>query len=82
MRKEEKKRQETLQVSIEEEQMLAEAINTVQEEMAATLENFSEVVDPELLEYYTYAYKANEVKHSYLLKRLKRLYYGDKKRLM
>lgn len=60
----------------EERQLLASEITALHEEMAATLTNFSDTIDPELLEYYTYYYKASQIKHSYLLKRLKKLYYG------
>lgn len=59
----------------EEKRILAEEINALHEEMAATLNNFSDTVDPELLEYYTYYYKASQLKHSYLLKQLKKIYY-------
>lgn len=62
-----------------EKKMLAYEVGKVQEEMAATLNSFSDVTDPELVDYYTYCYKANEVKHSYLLKKLKQVYYGKGK---
>lgn len=63
----------------QEKRMLASEVSKVQEEMAATLNSFSDVTDPELVDYYTYCYKANEIKHSYLLKKLKRIYYGHYK---
>lgn len=59
----------------EEKRVLAREINELHEEMAATLSNFSDTIDPELLEYYTYYYKASQLKHSYLLKQLKKIYY-------
>ncbi|MGL4800367.1 MAG: DUF2508 family protein [Cellulosilyticaceae bacterium] len=59
--------------------MLAEEVGYLQEEMAATLDHFSDEVDPELVDYYTYYYKAAEIKHGYLLRKLKKLYYGEKK---
>ncbi len=61
-----------------EKRLLRDEITKVQEEMAAALNNFSDVVDPSLVEYYTYYYKANQIKHSYLLRRLKDLYYETK----
>lgn len=63
----------------QETEVLAREVGLVQEEMAATLNNFSGTTDPELLEYYTYYYKANQIKHGYLLKRLKAVYYADAK---
>ena len=59
----------------EEKRELARAINELHEEMAATLNHFSDTVEPELLEYYTYYYKASQLKHSYLIKQLKKIYY-------
>lgn len=58
-----------------EKEALAIEVSKVQEEMAATLNCFQDVMEPELLDYYTYSYKANEVKHSYLMKKLKAIYY-------
>ncbi|WP_070000659.1 DUF2508 family protein [Cellulosilyticum sp. I15G10I2] len=59
-----------------EKKLLAREVYKVQEEMAAALSCFSDVIEPELVDYYTYCYKANEIKHSYLLKKLKRIYYN------
>lgn len=61
----------------EEKRLLADEINALHEEMAATLQGFSDTVDPELLEYYTYYYKASQLKHSYLMKQLKKIYYDE-----
>ena len=61
----------------EEKRLLAEEINALHEEMAATLQNFSDTVEPELLEYYTYCYKASQLKHSYLMRQLKKIYYDE-----
>ena len=67
-------------VILEREQiMLAQEVFKVQEEMAAALDSFSDVIEPELMDYYTYCYKANEIKHSYLLKKLKKIYYNRNK---
>lgn len=63
----------------EETDLLAREVGLVQDEMAAALSNFSGTTDPELLEYYTYYYKANEIKHGYLLKKLKAIYYAQAK---
>lgn len=60
-----------------ETEILRNEICKVQEEMAVTLNNFSNAIEPELLEYYTYFYKASEIKHTYMLKRLKKLYYNQ-----
>ena len=59
----------------EEKQMLADEITALHEEMAVTLNNFSDTIEPDLLEYYTYYYKASQIKHGYLLRKLKKLYY-------
>ena len=61
----------------EEKRVLADEINALHEEMAATLHNFSNTVEPELLEYYTYYYKASQLKHSYLMRQLKKIYYDE-----
>lgn len=61
--------------SKKDKEILAAEINRVQDEMAATLTNFSDTTEPELLEYYTYYYKANEIKHGYLMRKLKKIYY-------
>ena len=70
MREEKERNKEVKEVLIEE-------ICKLQEEMAATLNQFSDVTEPELVDYYTYYYKANEIKHTYLLKKLKKIYYAD-----
>ncbi len=62
-------------VENEETAQLKQELSKVQEEMAATLYNFENTTEPELLDYYTYTYKAKEIKHSYLLRKLKQLYY-------
>lgn len=67
-----------LQKLREETAMLASEVNYLQEEMAATMSHFSNEIDPELLDYYTYYYKAAEIKHGYLLRKLKKVYYSNK----
>ncbi|MGL4361720.1 MAG: DUF2508 family protein [Cellulosilyticaceae bacterium] len=59
---------------------LAEEVGYLQEEMSATLDHFSDALDPELLDYYMYYYKAAEIKHGYLLRKLKKLYYSQEGR--
>ena len=59
----------------QEKKRLADEVTKVQQEMAATLNDFSDVTEPELIDYYTYFYKASQLKHSYLMKKLKQIYY-------
>ncbi|MEF9958854.1 MAG: DUF2508 family protein [Niameybacter sp.] len=86
MTKKEKRRraQQEMEEREEEREVLADEITALHEEMAATLANFSDTIEPELLEYYTYYYKASQIKHSYLLKKLKKLYYeiGENRNVM
>lgn len=72
MRRKEKK-QQRYQRGLEIRQLTQE-IKLLQEEMAVTLNNFSDTIEPQLLEYYTYDYKAKQIRHSYILKKLKQLY--------
>ncbi|OON95543.1 MAG: hypothetical protein ATN36_08110 [Epulopiscium sp. Nele67-Bin005] len=58
-----------------EAKLLSDEIGHAQEELAVAMAQFENTTEPELLEYYTYYYKAYEIKHDYLLKRLKELYY-------
>ncbi len=60
-----------------EKKLLAKEVTKVQEEMAAALNSFSDATEAELVDYYTYYYKAHEVKHSYLIKKLKQIYYKN-----
>ncbi len=60
----------------EETEKLKEELSKVQEEMAATLYNFENTTEPELLDYYTYFYKAEQIKYGYILKKLKKVYYN------
>lgn len=72
-----KKQALKLQKLKEETDMLAEEVGYLQNEMAATMTHFSNEVDPELVDYYTYYYKATQIKHGYLLKKLKKVYYDS-----
>lgn len=68
---------EKKEVSEQIERLKAELIS-VQEEMAAAMNSFEAVTEPELIEYYTYMYKAKSTRHGYLLKQLKEAYYKMK----
>lgn len=57
-----------------EKELLQVELSKAQDEMAAAFNQFQAVVEPDLIDYYTYAYKASMVKHDYLIKRLKKLY--------
>ena len=70
-RKEEKREYYKKKLAIKE---LTQEVKRLQEEMAVTLSNFSNTTEPQLLEYYTYDYKAKQIRHSYILKKLKELY--------
>lgn len=59
----------------EEKKVIEKEIYNTQVELAAVLEGFENVVDPDLVDYYSYSYKATEAKYTYLIKRLKTLYY-------
>ncbi|QEH68318.1 DUF2508 family protein [Cellulosilyticum sp. ST5] len=61
-------------VQHEENKAIEKEICDVQKELAATLEGFENVVDPDLVDYYSYSYKATEAKYTYLIKKLKTLY--------
>lgn len=61
-----------------EKELLQVELNRAQEEMAAAFNQFQVVVEPDLIDYYTYAYKASVVKHDYLIKKLKKLYNQSK----
>lgn len=58
--------------------LLSEEINRVEKEMENTLINFSHSTDPELVDFYTYQYKAKQMKHTYLIRKLKEIYYDNK----
>lgn len=58
----------------EEERRLLREIEETYKEMATTLNHFDYAIEPELIEYYIYQYKAAQVKHGYLLRCMKKLY--------
>ena len=59
----------------EEKELIEKEIYNTQVELAAVLDGFENVIDPDLVDYYSYSYKATEAKYTYLIKRLKTLYY-------
>ncbi len=59
-----------------EAKILSEQVGKVQEEMAVALHNFQNTTEPELVDYYSYSLKAQQVKHAYLLRQLKQVYYN------
>lgn len=66
--------QEEQRLIEKEKELLQQELNRAQEEMAAAFNQFQLVVEPDLIDYYTYTYKASMVKHNYLIKKLKKLY--------
>ena len=70
----EKKRQ-PVNKELEKEKLIIEnEVNKTRQEMAVALNQFEVVTDPELIDYYTYTYKASIAKYGYLMKKLKKLY--------
>lgn len=63
-------------MSDKEKESIEKEIYNTQAELAVVLDRFENVIDPDLVEYYTYSYKATEAKYTYLMKRLKSLYYN------
>lgn len=59
------------------ERELLREIEEVYKEMAVTLNHFNYSTHPDLIEYYVYQYKAAQIKHDYLLRSIKELYYGN-----
>lgn len=60
-----------------EERKLLKEIEETHKEMAVTLNHFDYAIEPELIEYYIYQYKAAQIKYGYLLKCIKSLYYQE-----
>lgn len=57
-----------------EERELLDEIREAYREMTATFSHFDNAVEPELIEYYTYKYKADQIKYDYLIRCMKKLY--------
>ncbi|NLI89479.1 MAG: DUF2508 family protein [Epulopiscium sp.] len=66
---------EERKMSEEERELLAE-INEAYREMATSFSHFESATDPELIEYYTYKFKADQIKYGYLIRCMKKLYYS------
>lgn len=60
-----------------EERRLTEEIDEAYLEMTDTFSHFEHATDPELIEYYTYKYKADQIKYDYLIRCMKKLYYHE-----
>lgn len=59
-------------MSKDERQLLNE-INEAYREMATSFAHFECATDPALIEYYTYKYKADQIKYDYLIRCMKQL---------
>ncbi|MGN0482205.1 MAG: YaaL family protein [Lachnospiraceae bacterium] len=55
--------------------LLAE-IEQTQKDLSAAYLNFQDAVEPELIDFYIYQLKANQVKHQFLLRQLKETDYA------
>lgn len=58
-----------------EERELLREIEEVYKEMHIASSHFNTTIEPDLIEYYIYQYKAAQIKHGYLLRSIKELYY-------
>ena len=63
-------------MTVRERELLRE-IEEVYREMTTAFNHFNYATQPDLIEYYVYQYKAAQVKHDYLLRCMKELYYGN-----
>ncbi|OON93685.1 MAG: DUF2508 domain-containing protein [Candidatus Epulonipiscioides saccharophilum] len=60
----------------QEELFLKQQVDDVQRDLNIALHKFENTTEPDLLDYYSYIYKAHMIKHGYLLNKLKQLYYN------
>lgn len=58
-----------------DERKLIEEIEEAYREMTTTFSHFESATDPALIEYYTYKYKADQIKYGYLIRCMKKIYY-------
>lgn len=58
----------------EEERKLTSEIEEAYLEMATTLNHLNQTTDPELIEYYAYKYKADQLKYGYLIRCMKKIW--------
>lgn len=57
-----------------EERRLAGEIKEAYREMMTTFRHFECATEPELIEYYTYKFKADQIKYGYLIRCMKKIY--------
>lgn len=58
----------------QEKRLIEQEISKTQREMAVALNQFETAIEPDLIDYYTYVYKASMAKYDYLIKSLRALY--------
>ncbi len=63
-------------MSVEERELLKE-IEEAHREMITSFNHFNNTIEPGLIEYYIYQYKAAQIKYDYLLRCIKELYYTN-----
>lgn len=59
------------------ERELIRDIEQAYKEMITMFHHFDYAVEPDLIEYYTYQYKAAQIKYDYLLRCMKEIYYSN-----
>lgn len=59
-----------------DQRKLITEINEAYREMTTTFSHFESATDPQLIEYYTYKYKADQIKYGYLIRCMKKTYYN------
>lgn len=57
-----------------DERKLKKEIDEAYREMTTTFSHFESATDPQLIEYYTYKYKADQIKYGYLIRCMKGIY--------
>lgn len=57
-----------------DERQLIKEIDEAYREMTTTFNHFECATDPQLIEYYTYKYKADQIKYGYLIRCMKEVY--------
>lgn len=59
-----------------DERKLIDEIDEAYREMTTTFSHFECATEPELIEYYTYKFKADQIKYGYLIRCMKKIYYN------
>lgn len=59
-----------------DERKLIGEIDEAYRKMTTTFSHFECATDPELIEYYTYKYKADQIRYGYLIRCMKKIYYN------